>query len=271
MYEGPPFGGPFVWSDMENETGLYVSHLMVSFPTDETQFDVVNEFARVIEKSKLASILESTKIPEVQIITAASFGHESDAIVMVLAHDAKTALDVEHAIKNCGVIVVDSFFSLTETSEYMTSEEDEQKRVDALETSAEEKTKMMDEWRSRMSEYKQHRLYPHIPPKEFICFYPMSKKREDGANWYALDFETRARYMRAHGTVGRRYSGKILQLITGATGLTDWEWGVTLFADSLVDVKDIVYEMRFDNASALFGEFGHFTIGKICEPDQILG
>ena len=75
--------------------------------------------------------------------------------------------------------------------------------------------------------------------------------------------------MRANGTVGRKYSGRIIQLITGSTGLTDWEWGVSLFSKTLEDIKDIVYEMRFDEASALYGEFGHFTIGRICEPSEI--
>ena len=97
----------------------------------------------------------------------------------------------------------------------------------------------------------------------------MSKKRDGETNWYALDFEKRAEYMRAHGTVGRKYAGRITQLITGATGLTDYEWGVTLLSDSLSDIKDIVYEMRFDEASALYGEFGHFTIAQMCEPDQL--
>ena len=252
-----------------NETGLYVSHLMVCFPQDESKSEIVNEFARVVEKNRLSAVNPDTNIPEIQIITAASFGHESDAIVMLLAHDPQTILRLEHEIKDAGVQVVDSFFSLAESSEYTTTEKQEQARVNELDTTDELKEEMMQQWRERMATYKQHRLYPHLPAKEFVCFYPMSKKREGDANWYALDFETRANYMRGHANVGRTYSGRILQLITGSTGLTDWEWGVTLLSDSLVDIKEIVYEMRFDEASALYGEFGHFTIARVCEPDQI--
>ena len=128
---------------------------------------------------------------------------------------------------------------------------------------------MMKAWRERMEIYEKHKLYPQMPNKKYMCFYPMSKKRDGANNWYSLNFDERAEYMRAHGTVGRTYAGRVTQLITGATGLTDWEWGVTLLSDSLSDLKDIVYEMRFDKASALYGEFGHFTIAQMCESNQL--
>lgn len=244
---------------MANETGLYVSHLMLAFSIEDRQQQI----------SSLTSVISKYKSNDIQIITGASFGHESDALVMILAPTPEELLNIEQAIKDTGVFVVDSFFSICETSEYMTTEEEEQARVNALDETEAEKEKMMDTWRHRMSAYKKDKTYPQLPEREFFCFYPMSKKREGNTNWYALSFEERAKYMRAHGALGRKYSGKILQLITGATGLTDWEWGVSLFSNSLSDVKDIVYEMRFDEASALYGEFGHFTIAKICEPENL--
>ncbi len=254
-----------------NETGLYVSHLMITFPVGEERNRVVDELTRVIEKNRDTTRDADTDAVASQIFVAASFGHESDAIVMILTTQAEKLIQIEQEIKNCGVQVVDSFLSLTETSEYTTSEAEEQERVDSLGSSADEKIAMMDQWRERMTIYAKHKLFPELPPKnmEYLCFYPMSKKREGENNWFSLPFEKRAEYMRAHGTVGRKYSGRILQLITGSTGLTDWEWGVSLFSKTLSDIKDIVYEMRFDEASALYGEFGHFTIGRICEPDQI--
>ena len=98
-----------------------------------------------------------------------------------------------------------------------------------------------------MAKYKKDKLYPNLPVWEVFCFYPMNKRRgAGGQNWYALPFEERKKLMAGHARVGRTYHGKILQLITGATGLDDWEWGVTLFAHDTFDIKAIVYEMRFD-------------------------
>lgn len=248
-------------NEAKNKVGLYVSHLMVTFPADQRS-ESVESFASTVHKYR---------DDERQIIVGATFGHESDALVMIVAKTPDQVLEVEQAIKATNTYVVDSFLSLTELSEYTTSESEEQARVGALDVADDEKQKMMSAWRERMEIYERHRLYPQLPSKQFLCFYPMSKKREHEANWYSLDFEQRAEYMRNHGTVGRNYAGRIVQLITGATGLTDWEWGVSLFSDSLVDIKDIVYEMRFDEASAIYGEFGHFTIAQLCEPEKIFG
>ena len=124
-----------------------------------------------------------------------------------------------------------------------------------------------------MSEYSkglpaetlEARLHPRLPPpgKKAICFYPMSKKREGDANWFTLPFEQRKELMYGHGKVGREFAGKILQVITGSTGIDDWEWGVTLFADDPVALKEIVYEMRFDPVSARYAEFGPFYTGLV--------
>lgn len=247
----------------ENKTGLYVSHLMVVFPSSASE--------RSESLAEIARIKNEAELKDIQFFTATTYGHESDAIIMVLAPNAEELLGIEIAVKFSGVQVVDSFLSLTETSEYNTTEEEEQARVDALSETTDEKGKMMDAWRERMAMYEKHKLFPELPSKsmDYVCFYPMSKKREGENNWFSLPFEKRAAYMRAHGSVGRQYAGRIIQLITGSTGLTDWEWGVTLFSKTLEDVKDIVYEMRFDEASALYGEFGHFTIGRVCEPLEI--
>jgi chlorite dismutase len=104
-----------------------------------------------------------------------------------------------------------------------------------------------------------------------FCFYPMSKRRNSDRNWYALDFEERKRLMLAHGALGRTFRGRVLQLITGSTGLDDWEWGVTLFAPHPDDLKACVYEMRFDEASAHYAEFGPFYSGMVADIDDLLG
>jgi chlorite dismutase len=96
---------------------------------------------------------------------------------------------------------------------------------------------------------------------KYVSFYPMSKRRAVDQNWYALDVRERSRLMRDHGMTGRRYAGKVFQVITGSIGLDDWEWGVTLFARDPLDFKRLVTEMRFDEASAVYGEFGRFFTG----------
>ncbi len=120
------------------------------------------------------------------------------------------------------------------------------------------------------SPYIQSRLYPEIPEHDgFICFYPMSKKRDGADNWYMLDATSRAELMRAHGRTGRRYAGRVTQIVTGSTGLDDWEWGVTLFADDPLIFKKLVYEMRFDEVSARFADFGPFFVGRRLLPDDL--
>src|SRR5439155_22744262 len=111
---------------------------------------------------------------------------------------------------------------------------------------------------------------PRLPPpgKGVLCFYPMSKRRQPGQNWFTLPFEERKDLMHGHGKKGREYAGRVVQLITGSTGLDDWEWGVTLFADDPVSLKDIVYDMRFDPASALYAEFGALVTGLITPVDE---
>jgi hydrogen peroxide-dependent heme synthase len=113
----------------------------------------------------------------------------------------------------------------------------------------------------RLVAMREARLHPRLPTRRVIAFYPMSKRRAGRDNWYELPFEERLRLMEGHGRIGRSYAGKVLQLITGSTGLSDWEWGVTLLADDPKDLKEIVHEMRFDEVSSRYGEFGPFTVG----------
>ena len=112
------------------------------------------------------------------------------------------------------------------------------------------------------SAHVKSRLFPHVPEgMRYVSFYPMSKRRAAGDNWYALEVRERSRLMRDHGMIGRKYAGRIFQVITGSVGLDDWEWGVTLFGRDPLDFKRLVTEMRFDEASARYGEFGRFFTG----------
>jgi hydrogen peroxide-dependent heme synthase len=113
----------------------------------------------------------------------------------------------------------------------------------------------------RHREAMHPRLFPDIPPNRYICFYPMDRRRGEEQNWYTLPIEERARQMNEHGLVGRRYAGEVKQIITGSIGFDDWEWGVDLFADDPLVFKKLIYEMRFDQVSAVYALFGQFYIG----------
>jgi chlorite dismutase len=114
----------------------------------------------------------------------------------------------------------------------------------------------------RQREAMQPRLYPDIPPAKFVCFYPMDRRRGEAKNWYQLPMAERQRQMHEHGMVGRRYAGTVRQIITGSIGFDDWEWGVDLFADDPLVFKRLIYEMRFDEVSAMYALFGTFYVGQ---------
>jgi chlorite dismutase len=143
--------------------------------------------------------------------------------------------------------LVDSYVSLTEVTEYAAGVPEEM---------------------------KQNRLYPKLPPegKTAFCFYPMSKRRGDvaGSNWFSMPFDQRKELMLGHGAAARAFAGRILQLITGSTGIDEWEWGVTLFGVHPDDLKDCVYTMRFDEGSARFAEFGPFITGMVAPVETVM-
>ncbi|WML46293.1 hydrogen peroxide-dependent heme synthase [Neobacillus sp. PS3-40] len=113
------------------------------------------------------------------------------------------------------------------------------------------------------------RLYPRLPKTNHVCFYPMDKRRNGNDNWYMLSMEDRKKMMYSHGMIGRQYAGKVKQIITGSVGFDDYEWGVTLFADEALQFKKLVYEMRFDEVSARFGEFGNFFVGNLLSAERV--
>jgi len=133
-----------------------------------------------------------------------------------------------------------------------------------------------DEWNAaiaeviaRQKEAMKPRLWPEMPGYRYVCFYPMDRKRGEAANWYTLPMAERQRQMHEHGLVGRRYAGEVKQIISGSIGLDDWEWGVTLFADDAVVFKKLIYDMRFDEVSAVYALFGSFFVGLRCPADGL--
>jgi chlorite dismutase len=180
-------------------------------------------------------------------------------------HDAnKIEKQISLALGADVLIPVYSYLSLTEESEYTTSEDEyaatlvsEQK----IERGSEKFIEAMNLFQERMKHYRQDRVYPTLPDWPVVCFYNMSKRRGEQRNWYALPQQERRNLMKGHASIGRQFAGKVKQLITGSTGLDDAEWGVTLFARDTFQIKAIVYQMRFDPVSAEYAEFGEFLVG----------
>ena len=138
-----------------------------------------------------------------------------------------------------------------------------------VEPHSEEWNKEIAETVARQREAMKPRLFPQMPPNRYVCFYPMNRLRGEDKNWYTLPMEERQRQMNEHGMVGRRYAGEVKQIITGSIGFDDWEWGVDLFADDPLVFKKLIYEMRFDQVSAVYALFGAFFIGVRCPAERL--
>ena len=198
-----------------------------------------------VDKEGVVEAVKTARAAGDQVVTVALLGHKADLGVMALGPDMWRLRALQTALAGAGLEATGSYVSLTEVSEYAQGVPDEM---------------------------KQARLYPTLPPpdKRAFCFYPMSKRRSADHNWYALDYDARKELMLGHGAVGRTFRDRIVQLITGSTGLDDWEWGVTLFGVHPDDLKTCVYEMRFDEASARYAEFGPFWTGMVGEIEEVL-
>jgi len=197
------------------------------------------------DDAAVVAAVEAAQAADVQVVTVAVLGHKAELCFMALHADAWKLRDLQTALVKAGLVVVDSFVSITELSEYA---------------------------KGIPEKMANDRLYPQLPPpeKSAWCFYPMTKRRDAEHNWYRLEFDERKELMYEHGTSGRKFAGRIVQLITASTGLDDWEWGVTLFGAKVDDLKDTVYTMRYDTASALYADFGPFYTGLVGSVGEIL-
>lgn len=158
-----------------------------------------------------------------------------------------------------------SYLSVIELGLYESSIKTYRSLVESgIEPHSDEWKRAIEETLARQREAMQSRLFPQMPPNRYICFYPMDRRRGEDKNWYTLPIEERQRQMNEHGLVGRRYAGEVKQIISGSIGFDDWEWGVTLFADDPLVFKRLIYEMRFDEVSAVYALFGTFYVGLRC-------
>jgi peroxiredoxin len=201
-------------------------------------------------------------------------GHKGDLMLIHLRRSFEELQAAEVAVARLGLSTflepATSFVSVVELGMYeMTAQVHRRLGERGLKTgSAEFEAAFdgeMEEQRKRVS----GRLWTEVPVRRHVCFYPMSKRRGEQKNWYAEPVEDRARMMLEHGKIGRHYAGAVTQIISGAIGFDDWEWGVDLFADDPVVFKKLVYEMRFDEASAWYAEFGPFYVGLQFSPSEL--
>jgi chlorite dismutase len=210
-----------------------------------------------------------------RVVTYVNVGGKADLAFIIYAAELATLSQLQRQLEACfpaGTLQpVYTFLSVTELPEYVTTEEDLVRSLqqEGLQPGTEAYNQRLEAAKKRQAEYEQYRLYPEMPDWEVMAFYPMSKRRSGNDNWYMLDFDTRKKLMGGHARVGRKFAGRVSQLITGSTGLDDWEWGVTLMAHQLDALKEIVYEMRFDEVSARYGEFGPFYINMRLTPTDI--
>ena len=251
--------------------GWHVLHLF--YRIDYASWRLLSKEEQIEAKTAISALVQQIRATEeTQLLTFSVVSPKADLGFMLLTPDLHFANAVEKKLSlSLGDDVLSpvfSFYSLTERSEYTTTEEEYRASL-PTEKSAEEIDELMKEFRTRMDKYLQDRLYPNVADWPVLCFYPMSKRRGEQENWYRLSFDERKQLMSGHARVGRQYAGRIRQLITGATGLDDWEWGVTLLAHDVFEVKSVVYEMRFDDVSARFAEFGEFFIGLQLPLDQL--
>jgi len=230
---------------------------------------------RAAEPGGAKVVLEAIEALEAdghQALVSANLGHKADLGIMALGPDLARLQAFQSELGAAPLVPAWSYLSLTELSEYMSTEDDERARLAAHEEGLSEAAieERMDAWRARMVKYREDKLHPRLPLKKLICFYPMAKRRIEGANWYALPFEDRRRLMGGHARVGMTYAGRVLQLVTSSFAFDDWEWGVTLLADDPVALREILYEMRFDEVSARYSEFGPFYVGLLDTPAEVL-
>lgn len=256
--------------------GWHVMHLF--YHVDHSQWALYGDDEKRQAKTRLTELVQEIRAtPDTHLLIFSVATSKADIGFMLLTPDLQVANAYEKQLGlSLGPEILSpaySYLSLTEGSEYTTSREqyiaetlvgEKGLAGDSPEFAAE-----LTEFDARMAHYVKRRLYPVLPDWPVICFYPMSKRRSGADNWYALPFEQRRQLMSGHARVGRHYSGRILQLITGSTGLDEYEWGVTLLARNTADVKAIVYEMRFDEVSARYAEFGDFFIGLQLPLDEL--
>ncbi|NRB44695.1 MAG: heme-dependent peroxidase [Verrucomicrobiales bacterium] len=256
--------------------GWHVIHLF--YQIDHTQWSLQTEEEQLKAKTDLSKLIQDIRsAPNTQLLLFSIVTPKADIGFMLITDDLQLANTFEKQLTLAlGADILNpsfSYLSMTETGDYMSTEEDYSEKTLKSERNLKEGTEdyenALNEFKTHMAKYSNDKLYPNLPDWPVFCFYSMAKRRGETFNWYALPFDERKRLMAEHGKVGRQWAGKIRQLITGSVGLDDSEWGVSLFANNSYDIKGIVYQMRYDEVSVKYAEFGDFYIGLQLPLDQL--
>jgi chlorite dismutase len=253
--------------------GYAVLHQMMRFRRAEWRKLAASEQAAILAEAQAAlEVLE--KRTEGQTAVFSMLGHKADLLFVHFRPSFADLNQAELALAGLRLSeyleITTSYVSIIELGLYESTAKIYKALQDrGLEPHTPEWDAGIQENMDRQREAMRPRLFPEIPPHRYICFYPMDRRRGEDKNWYKVPFEERARQMGEHGMIGRRYAGEVKQIISGSIGLDDWEWGVTLWAEDPVSFKKLIYEMRFDEVSAVYALFGTFYVGLRCPATQL--
>jgi hydrogen peroxide-dependent heme synthase len=231
---------------------------------------IVGEFTSVLQG------LERSSEGKIQSAIFSELGHKSDLILVHFRDSLEALNQIELDLAQTALYdfftPTHSYVSVVELGLY----ESTRKTYEAAAAKGSEQHS--PQWNAEVAESLKRgaeamkpRLFPAVPDTRYICFYPMDRKRGEQVNWYMVPFAERQRMMHEHGMIGRRYGDQVRQIITGSIGYDDWEWGVDLFADDPVVFKKLIYEMRFDEVSAIYALFGQFYIGVRLPVEKLPG
>jgi peroxiredoxin len=231
--------------------------------SDQTRHDLAHEFAA-------SAVAKDGGTAFVHLL-----GHKADLMLIHFRKSFEELSQAQLALQRTRLSehleMTTSYVSIVELGMYeMTAKIHQQLAERSLKQGTEEFDRAFDEEMSQQKNRVMGRLFPEIPARRHVCFYPMNKRRGESKNWYREPFARRGEMMLDHGIVGRHYAGRVTQIISGSIGFDDWEWGVDLFADDPLVFKKLIYEMRFDEASAVYAEFGAFYIGLQFSPKNLL-
>jgi hydrogen peroxide-dependent heme synthase len=256
------------------DQGIHVMHLF--YKLDRMAWDELTTDESIETRNRLNTLCEANSKACVPFLRSyATVGGKADLCFWLMADELGELAQMHRDLEACfppGTIdCVYSYLSVTELTEYQPTYDDSKARLigEGLDPESEEFKTKFEEAKKHVDSYRQFRIRPEMQDWEVMSFYPMNKRRDGADNWYMLEFDARKKLMSGHARVGRKYAGRISQMITGSVGIDDWEWGVTLMAHQVDALKEIVYEMRFDEVSARYGAFGEFYISLRAKPDDL--
>ena len=253
----------------ETLEGWSLLHLLFRVRWDKLRACSAAEHARLADEATSA-----LAVPDAGATTYAQMlGHKADLMIICFRRSfeelAQAQLALSRTALHDALELTTSYVSIVELGMYeMTSKLHEQLGA-RFKPGTDEFEQAFDAEMQTQQQRVMNRLFIDVPQWRYVCFYPMNKRRGETDNWYSESFERRATMMREHGMIGRGYAGKVVQVISGSIGYDDWEWGVDLFAQDPLVFKKLIYEMRFDEVSAKFAEFGPFYTGLQFAPGQL--